>query len=101
MTPWQTVSCLAAALNVALLAGLGYVWGRNYLDLRSKHALGLLLFSVFLLGENALALYYYAMDPGLSAWYSTSMPSIAWQATTTLHLAETIGLAFIGWITWD
>lgn len=50
---------VAAATNVVLLAVLVAIWGRNYREIRSRHTLGALVFALFLLAENALALYYY------------------------------------------
>jgi hypothetical protein len=88
-------------LNVLLLAVLLFVWGRNYLDLRSKHALGLLVFAVLLLLENAVALYIYLLDPTLSVWFSSAVPAIAWRGMMSLHVLETAGIAFLVWITMD
>jgi hypothetical protein len=101
MSVWFDVARIAAGLNVVFLVLLVYVWGRNYADMRSKHTLGLLLFAVFLLLENALALYYYLADPTLSVWFSNDVPAIAWQAMMALHVFELFGLAFITWVTWD
>jgi len=42
----------AAGANVLLLLALGYVWGTNYLRIRSKQTLGTLTFVVFLLGTQ-------------------------------------------------
>ena len=84
-----------------LVAALAYVWGRNYARLRSKRTLGLLLFSLFLLAENGLTLYYYLLDSDLSLWYSTQVPTVVWQATMLLHVLQTVGLLFLAWITWD
>lgn len=101
MSIWVDMARAATGLNVLLLATLGYVWGRNYLAVRTKHTLGLLLFSVFLLAENAFAFYYYLLDPTLSVWFSSSVPVVAWRAMMLLHALETIGLAFLTWVTWD
>lgn len=98
---WSTVARLSAAVNVLLLAGLGYVWARNYFRFRSKHTLGLFVFSLLLLAENACALYYYLLDPTLSAWFAAEVPGIAWRAMMLLHVLETIALAFLAWVTWD
>jgi hypothetical protein len=98
---WVDAARVATALNVLLLLTLGVIWGRNYLDLRSKHTLGLLVFAVFLLLENAFALYYYLVDPDLSAWYSTQVPVIAWQAMMLVQVLETLGILFLTWVTWD
>ncbi len=96
------VASIACSLNGLLLAGLGYVWGRNYARLRSKHTLGLLVFSLLLFAENALALYYYRLDPTLSAWFaSKAVPALAWEAMMLLHVLETISLLFLAWATWD
>ena len=103
MSLWISLAQAATALNVVLLLVLGYVWGRNYLTFRSKHTLGLLVFAFFLLLENALVLYYYLLDPTLSAWWhdESIVPVIVWQAQMAVHVAQTVGLLFLAWITLD
>jgi hypothetical protein len=101
MSIWVDVARVATAVNVVLLLALASVWGRNYLQFRSKHPLGLLIFSFFLLAQNLLALYMYLVDPTLSGWFSTAVPAIAWRAMMMLHVLETVGLAFLAWITFD
>lgn len=98
---WPTVARISAAVNVLLLLGLGYVWARNYLQFRSKHTLGLFVFSLLLLAENVCALYYYLLDPTLSAWFAAEVPVIAWRAMMLLHVLETVALLFLAWVTWD
>lgn len=100
MTLWVDVARVAIGVNLLLLALLGYVWGTNYLKLRSKHTLGLVVFAAFLLGENILAMYFYLFHPVLRVWVS-SVPSIAQFAMTALRLCETGGLAFLAWISLD
>jgi len=92
-----------AVINLVLLSGLAYVWGRNYAQLRSKHALGLLLFAVFLFGENALAAYFFLVDPTLTAWITNAehVPRPAQVAMVSLRVLEFGGLAFLSWVTWD
>lgn len=101
MVGWIDLARGAVALNILLLAVLLYVWGRNYYRIRSKHTLGLLVFGLLLLGENAFALYFYLIDELLSTWFSTAVPDPAWQAMVLLHVLEAIGLAVLTWITWD
>ena len=100
MTPWVTVARIAIVVNLLLLLSLGYVWGRNYLRLCSKHTLGMLLFVAFLLLENGLALYFYAFEPTLRVWV-TAVPPLAQMAMTSLCVAEMVGLAVLTWTTWD
>lgn len=60
-----------SALTVVLLAGLTVVWVQNYRTFGTPLILGLIAFSVVLLLENAVAVYFnlfrmeslYAMDP--------------------------------------
>ncbi|SMO89343.1 hypothetical protein [Halorubrum cibi] len=102
MSFWFDVARFSAGLNVVLLLALVWVWGRNYLQFRSKHTLGLVMFGGFLLGENALALYIYLVDPMLSAWFaSEAVPPVAWRAMMGLHVLQTVGLLFLVWVTWD
>jgi len=92
---------VAVGLNVVLLAVLGYVWGRNYAVLRSKHTLGLLTFAALLFVENAFALYFYLFDEVLSAWFATTVPPVAWRAMLLFHLLETVAIAVLTWTTLD
>ena len=102
MTLLIDVVRLAVLANVLLLAGLCYVWGRNYLQFRSKHTVGLLLFGALLLAQNLLHLYYYLLDPTLSTWWHSSAVSApVWEAQMVLHVAQTVGLAILTWVTWD
>lgn len=92
-----------AVLNFLLLLGLAYVWGRNWWDLRSKHALGLMLFALFLLGENLLTLYFFVVHETLTGWITNPdlVPQIAQMAMVSLRLLEFAGLVFLSWVTWD
>ena len=101
MVGWIDLARVAVGANILLLAVLIYVWGQNYYQIRSKHTLGLLVFALLLFGENAIALYFYSLDPLLSAWFSTQVPDPAWQAMMALHSFETVALAVLAWITWD
>lgn len=102
MSIWITAIRVAALLNIAFLLALGSVWGRNYLELRSKYPFALVMFAIFLLGENLLSLYMYLLDPNLSAWLASEYtPTFGLQAMTGLHVLETAGLGFLVWSTWD
>ena len=101
MTLLADLARVAAGVNVLLLMVLASIWGRNYLRLRSKHALGLLCFALMLLGENGFALYYYLVDPTLSAWFDTQVPAVAWRAMLSFHLLETVGIVILTWVTLD
>lgn len=90
-------------LNVLVLLGLVTVWGRNWWELRSKHALGLLLFAVLLIGENALGAYLFIIDPTISAWVGDPelVPPPAQTAMAAFRVLEFAGLAFLSWVTYD
>jgi len=103
MSLWTDLARLAVGLNVVLLLALLFVWGRNYVQFRSKHTLGLFVFALFLFAENCLMLYTYFLDPTLSTWWydETKVPTIVWQAQMALNVLETLGIGFLVWITWD
>jgi hypothetical protein len=96
---WFEVARAAVAVNVVLLAGLTFVWVRNYRSHGATHTLGLLVFAAVLLAQNLLALYLYTLHPTFHDWVYYSAP-IAKQGTTTLNVLETVALAFLAWITW-
>lgn len=92
-----------SALNVVFLLALCYVWGRNFRRFRSKHTLGLLVFAVLLLAENALAIYFFVFHDQLTAWVTNPqlVPLPAQQAMLALRVFEFAGIAFLTWVTWD
>ena len=98
---WIDVARVMTALNVLLLAGMSYVWLRNYWQFRSKHTLGLSVFALLLLAENALAFLVYLVPGPLSHWFATAVPDIAWYAMIALHVLEFVALLFLAWVTWD
>lgn len=101
MSVWIDLARLATGLNLALLAVLGAVWGRNYLQIRSRQTLGMVVFALLLFVENAFALYVYLLDPVLSVWFSTQVPNPAWQAMSLFHVFETVAIGFLTWVTLD
>jgi hypothetical protein len=101
MNGWTGVAQVASAFNVLVLAALCVVWARNALAFRSKHPLGLLVFGLLLLAENALSVYYYAVDPTLSAWFATSVPPLVWRATVLVHVVEAAAVSVLAWVTMD
>ena len=101
MSIWVDLARVATALNVLVLLALGGVWLRSYLELRSKHTLGMVLFAALLTAENAFALYYYLLDPTLSAWFASSVPDVAWRAMLLFHALETVALVLFAWVTFD
>lgn len=100
MAIWLDVARVAAALNVLLLAGLAYVWGKNALQFRTKHTFGLATFSILLLIENLLALHIFVFDPTLRLWLEKSVP-LAQGAMMALRVVEFVALAVLSWAVWD
>jgi hypothetical protein len=97
---WLTAASAASALNVLLLVGLLAVWGRNYLEFRSKHALGLAVFALLLLFENCLSVYYYVVDPAVAGLLNSAAP-VAGQAMMLVQVFELAAICFLVWITMD
>jgi|APHM01.1.fsa_nt_gi hypothetical protein len=97
---WLTVAGVAAVINVLLLVVLVRIWGRNYLRLRSKHAIGLSVFGVLLLLENLLAFYYYVLDPQVAQLLQSAAP-VAGRAMSFVQVLELAALLFLAWVTLD
>ncbi|RLM71494.1 hypothetical protein DVK05_00730 [Halorubrum sp. Atlit-8R] len=93
MTLTLDVARVAAGVNILLLIVLLGIWGRSYLEVRSKHTLGSAVFAAFLLAENALALFYYLNPPQMST------PAV--RAMMYLQILEFVGIAFLVYVTWD
>lgn len=97
---WLTVAGAASVVNVLLLLALVGIWARNYLDIGSKHALGLAIFGTLLLAENLLAFYYYVLDPQVAQLLRSAAP-VAGQAMSLVQILELAGLLFLAWVTWE
>lgn len=83
---------IAAALNVVLLAVLVSIWVRNLRQIRTRQTVGSLVFALFLLAENLLAVYYYNF-----ATIPLSAPAV--RAMMYLQILETIGIAVLVYVT--
>ncbi|WP_135363058.1 hypothetical protein [Halosimplex halophilum] len=100
MSLWLDAASAAATLNVVLLTALVGIWARNYLEFRSKHPLGLLVFGLLLLAENCLSVYYYVIDPEVAALLRSAAP-VAGRAMTFVQILELAAIVFLAWVTWD
>lgn len=94
MTPWLAVATALAGVNLLMLAALAVVWARNYRTFRSGLLAGLVAFSVVLMVENAVAVYFF-FDMGML--YS-STPR-AQQTVVVLRALQTLALAFLTYVT--
>ncbi len=89
----------AAAANILLLLSLVYVWGGNYRRHGASHTLGLLVFSGFLLVQNALWLYLYLLNPQFIRWFGRGDLDFQLSITFLCGL-QTLALVFLVRVTW-
>jgi len=93
--PWLTISSALSVVNVVFLAALVVVWGRNYRTFRTPLIAGLLAFSVVLLFENLIALYFF--QSGMRMLYAGDQ--FAQQLVMVMRALETLALAFLTYVT--
>ncbi len=94
MAIWLAVARLAAGLNLVVLAALGGVWLRNYLDHGARHTLMLLIFAAVLLAQNLLWLYFYMLHAGYIRWFEATTLDVQIGITALCGL-ELLGLAVL------
>lgn len=99
MVIWLDIARAAAAVNLVLLFGLGSVWVRNYRQHGARHTLGLLVFAVFLLVENALWLFFYIFHPRFIGWFVNAGTDIQVGMSFLCGL-ELVALVVLVRITW-
>ena len=99
MSLWLDVARVAAAANVVLLVGLGWIWLRNYRRHGAAHTLGLLVFDGFLLVENLLWLYLYFVRADFVGWYEETGPDVQFGMMLLCGL-ELVALVFLARISW-
>lgn len=89
----QAASVLAG-VNIVFLAALSGVWLRNYRTFRTPLVLGLVAFSLVMLVENALALYFFF---SMRSFYSGD-PHVQ-QAVLVLRGLQLVALGFLTYVT--
>lgn len=99
MSLWITVARLTAVANILLAAGLGAVWLQNYRRHGANHTLALLVVAGFLLAENALWLFFYALHPHFVGWFVNS-PTDIQVGVTMLCGLEFVALVALARITY-
>lgn len=80
-------------VNVVLLVSLFYVYITNYMKVRTRFGLGLILFAMLLLIRNAVAVYFQLL---MIMYYTDEVASFA----LILNVLETLGLAVLSYITY-
>ena len=80
-------------VNILLLLSLGYVYGRNWLKMRSMFTLGLLLFTAVFLTQYLTSFYFYMTNMP----YFVEMVSLHVMILTGLQTIAFIVLNFISW----
>lgn len=98
MPIWFDVTRIVTVLNIAVLLGLGYLWVRTHLELRTKITLGFLIFGGFLLVENSYAFYLFVLNPATSGWF-VEIPERYNLALMVLTLLQFGALGALSWVT--
>jgi uncharacterized membrane protein len=83
-----------AGLNIIFLAVLTAVWIRNYRTFRTNLILGLIAFSLVLLIENAVALYYFF---SMQSLYAGDVH--VQQAVLVLRALQLLAVVFLTYVT--
>ena len=91
--PFWAANIALAVVNMAVVAGVLYIYAKNFGALRSKLALGLIAFSSILVIQNVTAAFMYWQ---LAQAYSAAV-AIPILLITAL---ETTGLLVLFWVTW-
>ncbi len=81
-------------VNIVLLLALSYVYGRNWVKMRSTFTAGLLLFTLAFLAQYLVSFYFYATE----MQYFVDMVSMHVFVLTVL---QTIAFAILNGISWS
>lgn len=99
MSLWLTAARATVAMNLGLLLILGGIWLQRYRQHGAAHTLGLLVVAAFLLVENALWGYFYAVHPDFIYWFTQSGSDIQMGVTMLCGL-EFVALLALVRLTW-
>jgi len=56
----EPLSAALHGINILLIIGLLYLYGQNYLKMKSKYTVGLMVFAALFLIQSAMGLYFEA-----------------------------------------
>lgn len=90
-----TVGIAIAGVNAILLAVLTAVWVRNYLEFRSEMVLGLVAFSVVLMIENLVAVYFFLSS--MRMLYSSD--PVVGQVVLVMRSLMCLAILFLSYVT--
>lgn len=81
------------AINILLLLSLAYIYGRNWMKVKSSFASGLLLFTAIFLIQNLTSFYFYITEMP----YFVEMVSMH---VLILTILQTIAFVVLNTISW-
>ena len=88
------ISAALHSINILLTAVLIVVYAQNYMKLRSKYTIGLMIFAFILLAHSVMGLYF---DASMVMYSDRNAEMYA----TSLEAAKTASLAVLLWISWE
>lgn len=88
-----TIAAAFSVLNLVLLAVLVGIWGKNYRKFRTPMVLGLVLFALVMIVENATAIYFVFFS--MRMLYS--MDSLVQNTVAALRAIQFVALCFLTW----
>ncbi|MFB6148589.1 MAG: hypothetical protein ABEJ48_02890 [Halobacteriales archaeon] len=88
------IATTLAGANILLLGALTIVWLRNYQTFRSSLVLGLVVFAVVMLIENATAIFFFFSMKMLYSGDPTVQTAVA-----ILRGLQFVALVFLTWVT--
>ena len=92
MEEWL-LTTIVAAINIALILGLLYVYVKNLVKIKSGFTFGLVFFAGLFLFHNVLVFYF---SITMMPLYAESVSSFMLVFT----LLQTIAFAILNWVTW-
>ena len=93
MTSFMTATTILTTVSTLLLLLLGGIYGRSFVRMRSMFTLGLLLFVVLFLIQNAVALYFYVT---MMPYFASGLEMYAF----TFALVQTLAFAVLAKLAW-
>ena len=88
------ISFVLHIINILLILGLLYIYIQNYLKMKSKYTIGLMIFASFFLIQSLMGLYF---DISMVMYSSLQ----AEQAAIILEAVKSVGFAILLWISWE